>query len=308
MSLAASDFLREPKATHAFPQEVHRVNWTFSPTAVQVQEACETLERGHILFFPRLTFETTEAERELFDPAIVKGLKKRSAVGRLRVVYSPENRRVTKTGVDTARRQTLRSMLDRYSKWARDLVLAQVPNYKPALNWGPTSFRPSLRNRQRVHIDAFFRMPTQGRRVLRVFTNVNPDGVPRCWEVSDTFDTFAPRYAGNLQVDTTGQMLARLALSVVGITSGRQTPYDYAMWQLRNFAKADTAFENMRPPEMAAFPSGSTWMCYTDAILHGGFSGQHAFEQTFMLDPAAMYQPHLSPLSILERLTGRILR
>jgi hypothetical protein len=74
---------------------------------------------------------------------------------------------------------------------------------------------------------------------------------------------------------------------------------------MRNFAKADADFVGLRKPETVAFPAGSTWMCYTDAVFHAGRSGQHAFEQTFMIEPDGMYAPERSPLRILEGLTGR---
>lgn len=307
MGSIAGNRFPEARATTptALPDVVRTAQWTGIPDADQRAFAREVVESGQILFFPRLPFETTERERELFDPSIVKSIKKKSAKGRPRVIYLADKDKLLKTGIEDEARETLRVMIARYGKWARRLVLDNFPEYGPHLEWGPTSFRPNSRALQRVHVDAFFVMPTQGRRVLRVFTNVNPAGVPRCWDVSETFETFAPRHAHRLKPDTLAGRAVRRAMAMAHITMGRQTPYDHAMWQMRNFVKEDADFVDIRAPETVAFPAGSTWMCYTDAVLHAGRSGQHAFEQTFMIEPDGMYAPERSPLRILEGLTGR---
>ena len=53
------------------------------------------------------------------------------------------------------------------------------------------------------------------------------------------------------------------------------------------------------------FPTGSTWVLFTDNVLHGALKGQYAFEQTFWLDVKAMHKPERSPLRVLERLSAR---
>jgi hypothetical protein len=44
---------------------------------------------------------------------------------------------------------------------------------------------------------------------------------------------------------------------------------------------------------------------FTDQVLHGALAGQHAFEQTFLLDVEVMREPTRSPLRILEHLAER---
>ncbi len=41
--------------------------------------------------------------------------------------------------------------------------------------------------------------------------------------------------------------------------------------------------------------------------MHAALSGQHAFEQTYLLPVGAMLDEAGSPLRVLERLTGRTL-
>ena len=56
-----------------------------------------------------------------------------------------------------------------------------------------------------------------------------------------------------------------------------------------------------------AFAPGTTWLCFSDQVMHAAMSGQYMLEQTIHLPVAALYDPQRSPLAILERLTGRTL-
>ena len=53
------------------------------------------------------------------------------------------------------------------------------------------------------------------------------------------------------------------------------------------------------------FPAGTTWLCFTDQVLHAALAGHCALEQTFHLPVAAMAEPARAPLSVLEQLAGR---
>ena len=68
-------------------------------------------------------------------------------------------------------------------------ALRLFPHYKGHLTRGNSSFRPSQvatrvtswrKDDTRLHIDAFPSNPMHGTRLLRVFSNVNPSGQPRC--------------------------------------------------------------------------------------------------------------------------------
>ena len=61
------------------------------------------------------------------------------------------------------------------------------------------------------------------------------------------------------------------------------------------------------PKADVAFPAGTTWLCFTDQVLHAALAGHCALEQTFHLPVAAMAHPERSPLRVLERLAGRAL-
>jgi hypothetical protein len=136
-----------------------------------------------------------------------------------------------------------------------------------------------------------------------VLTNVAPQGEPRVWQFGDEgFEPFAQRLLPRVrrQIPASGWLMQRL-----GITRGRRKPYDDMMRQLRNMTKVDDEYQRDAPRKVLAFPAGSTWIVFTDQVLHGALAGQHAFEQTFLLDVEAMREPTRSPLRILEHLAER---
>ena len=95
-------------------------------------------------------------------------------------------------------------MMSRFSELARRLVLGMAPYYAGALETGRTSFRPveiegrapsSWRSDDtRLHTDAFPSTPTGGKRILRVFANVDPEGHPRLWRTGESFERVAAVY------------------------------------------------------------------------------------------------------------------
>ena len=81
--------------------------------------------------------------------------------------------------------------------------------------------------------------------------------------------------------------------------------YDGLMLQLHDRMKADASFQATCEQERVDFPSGSTWIAFTDEVSHAAMAGQYQFEQTFLLPVSAMIDESRSPLRILERLKGR---
>lgn len=278
--------------------------WEPAPTAAERERALSGLEHGHLLLFPRLAFGLSATERAFLDPAVSDGKAKNVsldvATGRLQG---------TSLGGDDV--GALRAMVTRFANAARGLMNTLFPDYSSALQWGRTSFRPcEVDNRpssyrqddRRLHVDAFPSRPNGGRRILRVFTNVNPDGRPRVWRVGEPFADFAQRFWPRLAAPVPGVawLLRRL-----GVTKGWRTPYDHYMLQLHDKAKGDTRYQREAPQQELILPAGSTWIVCTDQVLHAASSGQHMLEQTFYLDVAQMRAPDLSPLRALERLSGR---
>lgn len=263
--------------------------------------AIEALENGEVLYLPHDAFAMTNREHLFLDPSIVKQPRRHS--GRARIIYLPAAGRLLKTTLQGDARAELQAMMARFSSWAQQLIADLLPAYLPGLTPGPATFRPCPRSGpQRLHVDSFFFFPTEGRRVLRVLTNIDPDGRPRVWQFGEEpFEGFAKRLMPQLHrpVPGSGWLLEKL-----GITKGFRTPYDDLMRQMRNITKVDVDYQKNTARKVVEFPPGSTWVLFTDDVLHGALKGQYAFEHTFWLDVKAMRQPDRSPLRVLERLNG----
>ncbi len=87
----------------------------------------------------------------------------------------------------------------------------------------------------------------------------------------------------------------------------RRSPYDRFMLRFHEYLKRNSEFQANCPKYRFDFPAGSTWLAFTDIVPHSVQSGQHALEQTFIIDRQSMAQPENAPVSILERLSGRAL-
>jgi hypothetical protein len=266
-------------------------------------QAVEVLERGGLVLFPTLPFEIEAAERALIDPAILRGSSKN-------VSYDPSADKLGGSNLQDGRLELAKAMVKRYAARADAVLSAITPRYGPHLQKKRTSFRPGAietralsprKDDKRLHVDAFPASPVQGRRIFRVFTNAHPAGQARLWTVGDQdFEAFAAEYRPRIAPKSAGAWRER-----VGLTRGRRTAYDSAMLQLHDAAKLDDGWQARAPKTPIAFPAGSTWVVYTDSVLHAAMSGQHAFEQTYLMPIAAMGDERRSPLRILERLTGR---
>src|SRR6267143_61462 len=86
-------------------------------------------------------------------------------------------------------------------------------------------------------------------------------------------------------------------------TSSR-SEYDHLMLQLHDRVKADTGYQEQAPQQRIDFPVGSTWMVFSDQVLHAAMRGQFVMEETLMLPVSGMRTPETSPLRVLERITG----
>jgi hypothetical protein len=266
----------------------------------------EALEDGGLILLPQTPFEILPDETPLMDPAIFSG-------GSKNVSYAPDTGHLGGTCLEGEALERCRAMVARFAAFARTLLQQVTPGYLATAEQRRTSFRPgevssralSPRKDDRLlHVDAFPANPNQGRRILRVFTNVNPEGRSRHWRLGDqSFEAFARDFTPRLKSGP--NPLAAAVLQTLKITKGRRTPYDAAMLQLHDLGKLDADFQARTPQQEVHLPAGASWIVYTDSVLHAAMAGQHAFEQTFLLPPSGMADPDKAPIRILERLLDR---
>ncbi|HYW73878.1 MAG TPA: Kdo hydroxylase family protein [Pyrinomonadaceae bacterium] len=266
------------------------------------REVAPVLEEGRVLFFPNLAFEIRPREKQFLNPAIVSGAKNvviNIATGKLGGCQ--------RIGVEA---EQLAMMLKRFAEIAGALLENVLPAYRNKLVPGRTSLRPVeiagrvtswRKDDTRLHVDSFPSTPVQGRRILRVFCNVNPDGRPRSWRLGEPFEDAVKHFASALRPPFPG---SAAALQLLRITRGRRTAYDHYMLQLHDQMKADLDYQRSSRQSHFDFPAGTTWAVFTDQAPHAASAGQHQLEQTFYLRVEDMVDSRRSPLRMLEKLIG----
>jgi len=261
------------------------------------------LEQGKVLYFPTLPFALSEEEQTLLTPAVLEENVRN-------ISLAADNQLKGAVG-DEPTQELLTAMLKRYRTQSEQLIYSLLPKYKGAVRRAPTSYRPKTvearkqswrADDRRMHVDAFPSRPNRGERILRVFSNLNPEGVPRVWRVGEPFadmvKTMLPRckpYVG----------WQAKALNKLGITKSLRSEYDHFMLQLHDNMKADMQYQQQAKQITMPFASGSVWVCFSDHALHGVESGQYMMEQTFHIAPEDQYNPNISPLAHLSQVMQR---
>src|SRR5206468_2672383 len=150
------------------------------------------LESGDVVFLPALRFVVRPHEAVLFTPSILGSAKNAS--------FDPATGHVGGTTISGEEAAPLRSLMQRFSDAALALVCDLCPRYRQHVDRRRGSFRPAeiagrattwRKDDTRLHVDSFPATPSGGRRILRVFTNVNPDGRARSWRIGDEFERVA---------------------------------------------------------------------------------------------------------------------
>lgn len=280
---------------------------------------CLELEKGNILFFPKIPFPFPQEEIDF-----LLHQKQGRSKGRKNIAYKPQLDRITNHDTkDTENALKLHHILRSYSKRVTEFLSQLLPPYVKGWKHDYASFRPfqekgrQLRLRARndlLHVDAFPTRPLHGARILRFFTNINPTE-NRHWITSESFAELAKKFAGPRGVPIPSPMdyslKSRLErkmkefLRSSGFKIALRSPYDQFMMRMHNFLKENEEFQKNCLKEHWEFPPGSCWAVFTDQVTHAALSGQYALEQTFIVPQRVLLFPEQSPVSILERLSGR---
>ena len=281
---------------------IQRERWD---TGVAQADAITAVESGRVLYFPHLAFALAPHEQALLTPE----------------VRDPKVRNISLDGEgmlkgargDAATLAALAGMIGRFRTQSRQLIDSLLPQYGSKLRMAPTSFRPSkVESRaqswraddRRLHLDAFPSRPNHGERILRVFANVNPDGVPRVWRIGEPFEMVARHFLPRARKYRRWQ--AQI-LRAIHVTKSLRSEYDHLMLGLHDSMKRDLDYQQDAQQMTMAFAPGSAWVCFSDQASHAVMSGQYMLEQTLHLPPQCQYDPGASPLAILARLSGRAL-
>jgi hypothetical protein len=284
--------------------EVASVDWQGQQLSVPREQLLAGVERGKVLYFPNLAFPIAGGERALLDPKVADPQRKN-------ISLAPNGGALAGVLGDTVAQSAVRALIARYQSNARTLVDGLFPEYRGKLRVAPTSLRLHRvetretswrKDDSRLHVDAFPSRPNYGERILRVFTNVNPDGAPRVWRVGEPFEDMAKRFLPSIKPQRPG---AAWLMNLLHVTKSPRSEYDHLMLHLHDAMKADMEYQKASPQQ--EMPPGCVWVCFSDQTSHAVMAGQYMMEQTFFLPVSAMAQPDCAPLGILQRLKGRAL-
>jgi hypothetical protein len=287
-------------------------------TEDQARSWCEQLEAGDILFFPQ-----TPVALPADDIDFLLSLQQTNSSLHKNIAYKPNADSIS--GVDTKTADAaavlrLHSIMRSYSQKANAFLGNFLTPYARRWQLDYASFRPQeeenrdlpLRRRNDLmHTDAFPTRPTHGARILRFFNNIHPTRT-RDWITGDPFRLLVPQFApAAIKLPTPDTSASRVFKGLArgiglgaAVPSIKRSPYDEFMMRFHNFLKENGNFQQNAHKYPSQYPSGSSWMVYTDTVPHAVLAGQYALEQTFLVEHAAMVAPEHSPLTVLEKLAG----
>ena len=277
--------------------------WRPALTPEAQEAAAGALEGGGVLVLPHVDFDLLQDEERFLSPKWSDGRAKN---------ISFDGRKLKGARGTPDELAGLSKMVARFAASAAGLVSTLFPRYAPYVRSARTSFRPQpavgravswRKDDSRLHVDAFPSRPNHGERILRVFCNVNPTE-DRVWRVGEDFATMATALLPRVRRPWPG---TSTLLSALRVTKGVRSDYDHLMLGLHDRAKSDMAYQRDCVQQIVRFAPGTTWLCFSDQVMHAAVSGQHMLEQTIHLPVSALYDRASSPLAILERLCGRTL-
>ncbi len=276
-----------------------------APTLDDPDDLSFKLEREAFARAPDRSFDVSRDERRLLGVEAARGRRKV-------VSYDPGRRRLKGWPGAQDEGEAVKAMLARFASWASDLVRDLAPSYAGRIELARASYRPRRiedaplswrKDDRRLHLDAFRTRPVGGRRILRLFANVDAER-ERVWDLGEDFTRHARRFLPLTRPATPG---VPTLLAAVGATKAVRTPYDQLMLQIHDLAKSDEGYQRTSRLRQETFEPGETWLAFTDQIPHAVVAGRMMLEQTFYLPVDALHDEQRSPLRILEHLTGRSL-
>ena len=264
------------------------------------KNAVNSLEAGQVIYLPAYAFALqTEEKAQLLSDRILDGEHKN---------VSYDYRRQLLGGVSKNKPSPLlKPFMKRFAEFAKNLVDCILPDYQNSLEFGRTSYRPAeIKGRSsskrkddtRLHVDAFPATPVNGRRILRVFSNVNPYQEPRIWHLGEPFAQVLERFAA--KISNYSPRRAKL-LHWIKATKTLRSAYDHYQLKLHDTMKLSESYQQSVHKHRIDFPAQSTWLVFTDQVSHAALGGQFLLEQTFYLPVEAMANPELSPLKCWEK-------
>jgi hypothetical protein len=270
----------------------------------------ERLERGEIISFPACPFALPGDD----DRGFLRR-QRLNPFGHKAVSYDPHTGRVGGfRRRESGQEERLRALLGGFSRAATAWLAGLLPRY--AGSWtadraalhpeeeATRRLRPTARN-DLLHVDAFPTRPTHGRRILRLFVNLNPTD-PRVWATADPFPALLERFGRRAGLPSAGggtwvRSLREGLWRVVRPGGPRRSPYDDFMLRLHHYLKANESFQERTAKRVWRFPPGSAWLAFTDTVSYAVLRGRWALEHSYLVSPASLALPDEAPVALLAR-------
>ncbi len=263
----------------------------------------ERLEHGEVVYFELAPFALPAGEDHQF--------LLRQSLGKVvhkNVSYNPHTDRVAGfLRQDEEQQERLRAILAGFARTVTAWVAEALPRYRGGCQPDRVSFRPEeealrkLRLKARndlLHVDAFPGRPARGRRILRVFANVNPLE-PRIWVTSEPLPVLVGRYRADVERQRDWlRLLGGKLVELFRPAQARRAPSDWFMLRMHDYLKANDDFQRANR-RIWHFPPGSVWLAMTDACSHAVLRGRFALEHSYFIAPHVLTRPELSPEGLL---------
>jgi 3-deoxy-D-manno-oct-2-ulosonic acid (Kdo) hydroxylase len=267
------------------------------------------LEQGEIVCFPKCPFALpNQTEMQFLLEQRVLG-----SAGN-HIVYDPVSSEVHHAAsADRAATAQLAEILKAHTRRATAWLAELLPRYAKAWQVGSSTLRPEeeatrrLRFSQRedlLHVDPFPEGGSRGRRLLRLFVNLNPVE-PRVWATSEGLGRLLERFGETVglpaheQSSWTWQVRQGVMQLLDSRQRGRTATDDFRL-RLATFLKANDHFQEKGPKRFWHFAQGSAWLVMTDGLSHAVLRGRHASEMSFFIEPSTLACPELEPSRVIE--------
>lgn len=276
----------------------------------------DRLERGEIVYFSSCPVALPEnAQRQFL-------LEQRVSGSARHILYDPQSTEVHHlAGNEPAQQTKLADFFGAYQRQATDWLGGILPRYARAWEASSLTLRPEeeatrrLRFSQRedlLHIDPFPDGASRGRRLLRLFVNLNPTE-SRVWATSDGLARLLERFGAEVgtPVQEHPSWAWQVRQGVLGLLDARQRGRSIAdefVARLDAYLKANDHFQERGPKRFWHFAPGSAWLVMTDSLSHAVLRGRHALEMSLFIDPATLALPELAPSRIVEKYASQAVK
>jgi hypothetical protein len=264
----------------------------------------ERLEHGEVVYFEQAPFALPAGPDHEF--LLRQNL---GAAVHKNVSYNPHSGKVggfVKQGREQEDR--FRDVLAHFARTVTEWVATALPRYRGGCEPDRVSYRPEEESQRKLrwkarndllHVDAFPGRPARGRRILRVFANINPTE-PRVWLTSEALPALVQRYRKSVEHERDYlRLLGGKFIELFRPAHDRRAPSDWFMLRMHDYLKANDDFQQASR-RVWDFRPGSVWLAMTDACSHAVLRGRYALEHSYFIAPHVLVRPELSPEGLLR--------